>query len=277
MSLSLPQAQYTGLSTDTKPILTDVVVGTMYYETDTFITYYWTGSKWKTYEQLYKEGRWYGMSGTSSADGCFQGLLFATGNFVRSFTAQYGMSCRVEQNNFALNSLAGFRVERHCTGALNPYCRIVFSMISLTNIEMFAGLTSFSGSLGRGVGGVFGDPYPENNSIGIYFRHGKTENRFELYHNGDASPPVSAGIKDDIVAADVDVLHTFEVRAINNGATWQYKIDHTPSWTTVTTTKTPVDTQDIGLNIWAANMDTTNTIFKDWRIAEAYNRIDNKG
>ena len=113
MSLSAPSAQYTGLSTDPKPIPVDAVVGMTYYETDTKVTLYWTGAHWKTYEQLYKEGRWYGMFGTSSADGFFQGALAANGNFVRSFALQYGMSCRVEQNNFAFDGIAGLRVERH--------------------------------------------------------------------------------------------------------------------------------------------------------------------
>jgi len=40
--------QYTGLSTDTKPALTDAQAGAIFYETNTSLAYRWNGSAWAT-------------------------------------------------------------------------------------------------------------------------------------------------------------------------------------------------------------------------------------
>ena len=76
MSLTVPSAQYVGLSTDSKPDV-DISEAATYTETDTHEVYYWTGTKWKTWRELFKEGRWTAAlnANTGSASGIFADII----------------------------------------------------------------------------------------------------------------------------------------------------------------------------------------------------------
>ena len=278
MSLSVPQAQYTGLSTDPKPIPTDAVVGTKYYELDTKLVYYWTGSAWKVWKQSYKEGRYTGISGNLGSDNILENNLTIGGHsFGRVFDPIYGLHQHISTSNTS-GAYAGIRsTNLYCEPRQNPYLRIVFALDtggSLTGFNFFAGWSGYLSGLGDNNGGA-DDIYPNNKAFGLKFRDGETD--FKIYHNDGTSPGTIGAAIGAANSPTLTSIHTFEARVIGGElfatTTFQYKFDHAPSWTTITG-DLPDNLSSFGLQIW---MQTTIAAFKLFRLVDIYTRTDNKG
>lgn len=269
MSLSVPQSQYTGLSSDEKPILVDAVVGTQYYETDTTITYYWTGTKWKTWEQLYKEGRYIAITATGGTIGILQGILAGVGTFLRIFDVDYGLHQRIN-TSATINTRSGLRtIVGYGERALNPYLRVVFRLDQINDCSFYCGLSGYNATVGPAAAdGTLSDPYPTNSAFGLKLNTNETD--FKLYHN-NASAPSTIEVT-PVAPADTQ-LHTFEIRAINSVPKYQYKFDHATAWTDVTD-DIPLETTEMSLQIWLEN---TAAVDKLWRLVDIYTRIDNRG
>ena len=267
MSLSMTEARFTGLSTDPKPT-NDISPGAVYLETDTHDTYYWHGDVWKTWRQIYKDGRYMGVISISSANGLLQGAISSVGSFTRFFDSTYGQHQQIA-TAATTGSFAGIRSIRFTERTLNPHIRFVFALDTITDINMFIGLTSYTAAVTRDtVAGTVDDFYPDNNSIGMIFRDGQTD--FELYTNGNSPPGTNHG---SITTADIDTIHTLEIRARRDDDKFQYKLDNASSWTDVVT-DIPIETQDVGFQAW---IETRADEVKTWRLIDVDVRHDNRG
>lgn len=268
MSLSVPPAQYTGLSTDTKPIPVDATIGTTYYETDTFRTLFWTGTNWKTHEQLFKEGRWIGILPTGGTSGIFSSNIGSAGTFTRLYNATYGLHQQIDTTS-TINTFAGIKnTNSYAERALNGYLRIVFRLDQVSDCNLFVGWTGYGAALGIPGGATISDPFPNNSAIGLKLEANASD--FTLYHNDGNSPGTTEVTP--IAPADSQ-LHTFEIRAINSVPRYQYKIDHATSWVDVDT-DIPIETNEMYLQCWIQN---TVASSKLWRLVDVFTRIDNKG
>jgi hypothetical protein len=266
MSLTIPSAQYTGLSTDAKPN-TNIFDGATYYEKDTFILYYWTGSKWKTWEQLHKEGRWIAVSSTGGTGGIFQNNISGNAlSFVRSFNATYGLT-QVITTHETINSYAGIRsTVGYAERAINPYLRVVFRLSEITDCRFFCGWSSYFTTVGNNsVGATI---YDTHNAIGLKLETDATN--FELYHNDGSSPGTTEVTP---VAPADDQIHTFELRALNSVPKYQFKFDNATTWSDITT-DIPLEATEMAFQAWLEN---TVASSKVWRLIDVYTRIDNKG
>jgi hypothetical protein len=269
MSLDVPSAQYKGLSTDPKPNDPDIQLGTTYLELDTHVTYFWTGSNWKTWDQLYKEGRYVGITTTAGTSGIYQGIIGSAGSFTRIFDATYGLHQKIDTGS-TINICAGIRnVSSTAERGLNPYLRVVFALDQITDCDLFIGWSNWIGTLGNaGLGSTGSDMYPDHASMALVFPKDGAD--FLFYHNDGTSPGTTEVTP--VGVADTGI-HTIEIRAINSITKYQYKFDHALSWTDITT-DIPGETIELGLQCWIKNRVASSKFF---RLIDVYTRIDNKG
>lgn len=267
MSLSLPKAQYTGLSTDTKPIPIDAIVGTPFYETDTFVTYYWTGTKWLTWNQIYKEGRWTGIDPTASSTGIFQGKVASTGSFTTIYHTTNGIHQKADTGT-VIDTFAGIKSGFFTFSEMNPHIRFVFILDQITDCNFYCGLSGLTAQVGNGAGVADNaDPYPNNHSIGLKLENNGSD--FKLYTNAGNSPGTTEVTP--IAPADTQ-RHTFEIRCLWSVPKYQYKIDNAVSWVDVTT-DIPGSGSEMGFQFWIQNRVTSS---KTFRLIDIETRVANQ-
>ena len=273
MSLTIPNVQYTGLSTDSKPS-TDIFEGATYNEVDTHQLYYWTGTKWKTWEQLYKEGRWSAAlaPAVGSAYGILSGgtILQSNDTFVKEYDTNHGLHQRVATGS-TINTFGGMRCLGYCQRDLDPYLRVTFSLVHTTDITMFIGFTGYTSGTGRDLGDPNStdvDLYPVNSAAGLKIENGGTE--FKIYTNDGTGPGNTETTT--VTTIDTDV-HTFEIRALNSVPKFQYKFDNGSTWVDLIN-DFPLETNDMGFQIWLQNVNVAQD--RRWRLIDVYTRILNR-
>jgi hypothetical protein len=268
MSVSMPPSQYTGLSTDDKPIPVDAVVGTRYEEIDTHVIYFWTGSKWKTWEQLYKEGRWTGIDPILSSSGIFEGKVASSGTFTTMYHITNGVHQKADTGG-TIDTFAGIKSGFFTFSEMNPYIRFVFILDQITDCNFYCGLSGLTAQVGNGSGvGDNADPYPISHSIGLKLANNETN--FKLYTNAGNSPGTTEVTP--IAPADTQ-RHTFEIRALYSIPKYQYKIDDAVAWTDVIT-DIPGTGSEMGFQFWIQNRVASS---KTFRLIDIYTRVANQG
>jgi hypothetical protein len=259
-----------GLAADTKPAT--YPTGTIFIETDTRLTYIWTGTYWETQRFLQhprsmKQGYWYGLSGTAGTGSyghmdAGTTITSGTGALTGLQRLTAGSACRFTTGATAA-SLSGYRGPLNGVAGIwrrsyNPLLEIKMTLNQTTNQRMAFG---FVGSTAASAAGA--EPLATLSGILFWLDTGVDANWHIAQNNGAATSDLTT--INNVVAADTNP-HIFGLRAVTD-TKFQYQYDG-GAWTDITT-KIPASSTGLTWYWWMENIGAnTDTYDVYWAYSE---------